>query len=69
MYSLVSLKNGTSVEKVEVGVFDETAEGFLILWGALATCATNWQPSKTSRFRPLSTFHVSSNDDFIQSYY
>lgn len=38
------------MEKVEVGVFDETAHGLLILWGALAlaVCAANWQPSNTS---------------------
>ena len=38
------------MEKVEVGVFDETTHGLLILWGALVACAANWQPSNTSMF-------------------
>ncbi|KAF8457457.1 hypothetical protein BGX38DRAFT_1265754 [Terfezia claveryi] len=43
----VPLKNGGIVEKVEVGVFDETAHGLLILWGALVVCTANWQPNNT----------------------
>ncbi|KAF8429199.1 hypothetical protein EV426DRAFT_639752 [Tirmania nivea] len=43
----VPLKNGGTAEKVEVGVFDETTHGILILWGALAACAANWEPGNT----------------------
>lgn len=44
---IVLLKTGISLEKVEVGVFDETVEGTLALWGVQTACATNWEPYRT----------------------
>ena len=42
------MKTGRSEDKIEVGVFDETAESVLILWGTLTACVSSWQPFKTS---------------------
>ncbi|KAF2087803.1 hypothetical protein K490DRAFT_65082 [Saccharata proteae CBS 121410] len=43
----VTTKDGSEVDKVEVHVFDNTAEGTLTLWAATTTSAAQWKPSHT----------------------
>ncbi|OCK79378.1 hypothetical protein K432DRAFT_299970 [Lepidopterella palustris CBS 459.81] len=40
-------KNGILSEAINIGVFDDTAEGTLTLWGSSTASATPWQPSQT----------------------
>ncbi|KAI5796361.1 hypothetical protein DFH27DRAFT_113783 [Peziza echinospora] len=43
----VPLKDGRAGDKAEVGVFDETTEGILTLWGMTAPSINTWIPGKT----------------------
>ncbi|KAL7266342.1 hypothetical protein RUND412_011114 [Rhizina undulata] len=43
----VTLKDGVTKDKVEVGVFDDSSESTLVLWGKLTTTATLWRASGT----------------------
>ena len=46
----MTLQDGRAVDKVEVGIFDETAENAdLIIWGPKAVSAATWCPSETSK--------------------
>ena len=45
--SLVVTKKGKEAEKVDVNVFDDTADVKIILWGSLCFSAAFWKPSNT----------------------
>ena len=45
--SLVVTKKGKEAEKVDVNLFDDTADVKLILWGSLCFSTTFWKPSNT----------------------
>ncbi|KAI9767779.1 MAG: hypothetical protein M1840_005460 [Geoglossum simile] len=40
-------KNNQSNEKVDVGIFDDTAEASLVLWGSIGVSVAPWQASQT----------------------
>ncbi|KAL9129416.1 MAG: hypothetical protein Q9217_002121 [Psora testacea] len=42
-----STKKGNRAEKVEIRVFDDTAESMLTLWGCICSSAAAWEPSHT----------------------
>lgn len=44
---LVVTKKGSSVEKVDINVFDHTSEATLTLWGSIASSASAWKASQT----------------------
>ena len=44
---LVTTKRGTQAEKVEIHVFDDTADAILTLWGCICPSAAAWKPSYT----------------------
>lgn len=48
--SLVVTKKGKEAEKVDVNVFDDTADVKLILWGSLCFSTAFWKPSNTILF-------------------
>ncbi|KAF8545347.1 hypothetical protein BDD12DRAFT_811448 [Trichophaea hybrida] len=43
----VQCKDGTTVEKRDIGVFDDTMEATLTLWGSTIASANSWDISKT----------------------
>lgn len=43
----VTTKKGNPAEKVDVHVFDDTADATLTLWGCVAGSASAWKPSST----------------------
>ena len=45
--SLVVTKKGKEAERVDVNVFDDTADVKLILWGSLCFSTAFWKPSNT----------------------
>ena len=45
----VQRKDGNSVEKREIGVFDDTMEVTLTLWGSMTASADSWDVSKTGK--------------------
>lgn len=45
--SIVTTKKGQPAEKVDVNVFDDTADATLTLWGCVAASASAWEPSST----------------------
>lgn len=44
---LVSTTKGRLIEKIDINVFDHTAEATLILWGCVIPSASAWQASHT----------------------
>ena len=44
---IVTTKKGNPAEKVDVHVFDDTADATLTLWGCVARSASAWKPSRT----------------------
>ena len=44
---LVATKKGSSVEKVDINVFDHTSEATLTLWGSATSSASAWKASQT----------------------
>lgn len=48
--SLDVTKKGKEAEKVDVNVFDDTADVKLILWGSLCFSTAFWKPSNTILF-------------------
>ena len=44
---IVTTKKGTEAEKVDVNVFDDTADAKLTLWGAHCSSPAYWKPSYT----------------------
>ena len=45
--TIVTTKKGNPAEKVDVHVFDDTADATLTLWGCVAGSASTWTPSST----------------------
>ena len=45
--SLVVTKKGKEAEKVDINLFDDTADVKLILWGSLCSSTAFWKPSNT----------------------
>lgn len=43
----VTNKHGSTCELVSIGVFDDTAEGYLTLYGSATTSVSVWKPSHT----------------------
>ncbi|KAF1971037.1 hypothetical protein BU23DRAFT_537230 [Bimuria novae-zelandiae CBS 107.79] len=40
-------KNGTTSDLISIGIFDNTADGYLTLYGSVSESASTWQPSHT----------------------
>lgn len=40
-------KKGSMKESIQIGVFDDTAEATLTLWGCILLTAARWKPSQT----------------------
>jgi hypothetical protein len=49
--SVVQRKDGGTAEKRDIGVFDDTMEATLTLWGSTTASANTWDISKTSKKR------------------
>lgn len=47
MWYAVATKKGGQAEKVDVNVFDDTADATLTLWGAMCGSSAAWRPSYT----------------------
>ena len=47
MDSVVTTRKGSQAEKVDVGVFDDTADATLQLWNCIAVSACAWKASDT----------------------
>jgi hypothetical protein len=45
--NIVINKNNRSSEKVDVGIFDDTAEASLVLWGSIGASVAPWRASQT----------------------
>lgn len=43
----VTNKNGSSSDLISIGIFDDTSEGYLTLYGSVSESASSWQPSHT----------------------
>jgi hypothetical protein len=43
----VTNKKGITAELISIGIFDDTAEGYLTLYGSVSTSASTWTPSQT----------------------
>lgn len=46
-FEQVTTKKGNPAEKVDVNIFDDTAEATLTLWGRVAASASLWKASDT----------------------
>jgi hypothetical protein len=46
-YGAVTNKNGKLSENVDIGIFDDTAEASLVLWGPISASVAPWRASQT----------------------
>lgn len=53
----VTNKKGIPCEKVEVHIFDDTADATFVLWGSSGASATDWAPSRTILLLFHASFH------------
>ena len=56
LFWTVTTKKGSPTEKVDINIFDDTAEATLTLWGCLTGSASAWTPSQTLLLISNSTF-------------
>ena len=54
--ALVTTKKGVQTEKVDINIFDDTADATLTLWARTATSASLWKPSYTILLMTNPTF-------------
>jgi hypothetical protein len=48
VFCAVACKTGGTIVKQDIGVFDDTTEAVMILWGAATQSSSSWVISKTS---------------------